>query len=125
MKSRVQSRAWRSVCVALCVLAVAGRISLAHSADIDIWLDPGHGGKDPGGRGFDQVSPYPEKTANLEISTLVYNLLGTATYSRFMTHYGDSYPTLPQRVGMANGLVANEDAEIGTCQAFVSIHQNS
>lgn len=42
-----------------------------------------------------------------------------------MTRYADSYPTLSQRVGMANGLTANEAAEIGTCQAFVSIHMNS
>jgi len=42
-----------------------------------------------------------------------------------MTRYGDSYPTLSQRVGMANGLEANEAAELGTCQAFVSIHMNS
>jgi N-acetylmuramoyl-L-alanine amidase len=97
----------------------------AGAADIDIWLDAGHGGRDPGASGFDQVSAYPEKTATIEVTTRVFNLLGTAGFSRFMTRYGDSYPTLSQRVGMANGLEANEAAEIGTCQAFVSIHMNS
>lgn len=99
--------------------------SRAEAADIDIWLDAGHGGRDAGAKGFNQVSPYPEKTATIETATRVFNLLGTAGFFTFMTRYGDSYPTLSQRVGMANGLEANEAAEIGTCQAFVSIHMNS
>lgn len=97
----------------------------ADAADIDIWLDAGHGGRDSGATGFDKVSVYPEKSATIEVSTRVFNLLGTAGFFTFMTRYGDSYPTLSQRVGMANGLEANEAAEIGTCQAFVSIHMNS
>ncbi len=97
----------------------------ARAADIDIWLDAGHGGRDSGATGFDKSSVYPEKSATLEVSTKVFNLLGTAGFFTFMTRYGDSYPTLSQRVGMANGLEANEAAEIGTCQAFVSIHMNS
>lgn len=97
----------------------------AQAADIDIWLDAGHGGRDAGATGFNQVSVYPEKTATIEVATRVFNLLGTAGFFTFMTRYGDSYPTLSQRVAMANGLEANEAAEIGTCQAFVSIHMNS
>lgn len=115
-----------AVVVGLATFAAVGAIhGQATAADIDIWLDAGHGGRDPGAPGYDQASPYRERTANLEVATKVYNLLGTAGFFTFMTRYGDSYPTLTQRVGMANGLVANEAAELGTCQAFVSIHMNS
>ncbi len=127
--SSLGSRARVGALVTLLGLLTLGSIDpsppLARAADIDIWLDAGHGGRDSGATGFDKVSVYPEKAATLEVSTKVFNLLGTAGFFTFMTRYGDNYPTLPQRVGMANGLEANEAAEIGTCQAFVSIHMNS
>lgn len=130
MKSRA-TKALTSVGKLLCLPVLLALASLharppqARAADIDIWLDAGHGGLDSGATGFDKVSVYPEKSATLEVSDKVLNLLGTAGFLTFMTRYGDSYPTLSQRVGMANGLEANEAAEIGTCQAFVSIHMNS
>jgi len=108
------------VLVALTLLCVDRTDTIA--ADIDIWVDPGHGGGDVGAPGFDQA--YPEKVATLEIATKVHNLLRTAAFMTFMTRYEDDYPTLADRVAMANGFEANEAGEIGTCQAVVSIHMN-
>jgi N-acetylmuramoyl-L-alanine amidase len=122
---QARARALLIVLNLFALITINARPPRASAADIDIWLDAGHGGGDAGALGFDQASPYPEKTATLEVATKVFNLLGTAGFVTFMTRYGDSYPTLSQRVGMANGVVANEAAEIGTCQAFVSVHMNS
>jgi N-acetylmuramoyl-L-alanine amidase len=77
-------------------------------------IDAGHGGKDPGAK---TASGLYEATFNLSIVLKVKELLDKesriqATYTRT----DDSYPTLQERVDIANKLKAD---------AFVSIHANS
>ncbi|MBD3918856.1 N-acetylmuramoyl-L-alanine amidase [Paenibacillus sp. PR3] len=77
-------------------------------------IDAGHGGKDPGAS---TASGLLEKTFNLSIVLKVKDLLDKekriqVTYTRT----GDTYPTLQDRVDIANKLKAD---------AFISVHANS
>jgi N-acetylmuramoyl-L-alanine amidase len=77
-------------------------------------IDAGHGGKDPGAK---TATGLYEKTFNLSIVLKVKELLDKekriqVTYTRT----GDTYPSLQDRVDIANKLKAD---------AFISIHANS
>jgi N-acetylmuramoyl-L-alanine amidase len=78
-----------------------------------IVLDPGHGGKDPGAKGYSGVK---EKEVVLDISKRIKSLLQDAGLTVIMTRDSDTYPTLIQRTEMAS---KNE------VDLFVSIHANS
>ena len=92
-----------------------------------ILIDPGHGGKDPGAIGEHTVNGKKlrvvEKEVTLDISRKLYDAL-KAKYpdKRIMiTREGDSYPSLEDRVDMANAVeLASNEAII-----YVSIHANS
>lgn len=79
-------------------------LSFADHSNITILIDPGHGGKDPGHLPLSQ-SHMQEKDIALEISLkiggyLTYNL----SHVKVMyTRTTDVYPTLDERVEMANG----------------------
>ena len=76
-----------------------------------IVIDPGHGGKDPGA-----VGKYnKEKTVTLSIGKYVAYFLKKDGYKVVMTRTKDTYPTLAQRVELANKVHAT---------LFVSIHAN-
>ena len=81
-------------------------------------IDPGHGGTDPG-------ATYPvgvknpdvkEKDITLDISLIVEEELENAGIKVIMTREGDSYPTLKERVELAN----SSEADL-----YVSIHINA
>lgn len=97
----------------------------APAADVDVWIDPGHGGAAPGALGFDQASPYREKQAALEVSSSLLSVLGQTGFSAYMTRYGDEDVPLEKRAAMASGTESNSAAEQGVCQLFISIHMNS
>ncbi|RXT14933.1 N-acetylmuramoyl-L-alanine amidase [Ammoniphilus sp. CFH 90114] len=79
-----------------------------------IMLDPGHGGKDPGAKG---VSSNREKDLTLTISTLLKEELRQYKGLQVIeTRSDDSYPTLQDRVLMANEIQAD---------LFLSIHANA
>lgn len=78
-----------------------------------IAIDPGHGGPDPGAIG---PAGSHEKNFNLAMAQQLEILLQSAGAEVVMTREGDEYPTLSERVGIANLL--NTDI-------FVSIHCNS
>ncbi len=92
-----------------------------------IIIDPGHGGKDPGaigefgsGKGRFRIL---EKDVALSVGKDVHARLA-ARYpekSLLITREGDTYPTLDERVDMANEL------ELGINEAiiFISIHANA
>ena len=81
-------------------------------------LDPGHGGTDPG-------ATYPvgvknpivkEKDITLDVALRVKGQLEAAGFKVIMTRTGDVYPTLKERVEMANSSSAD---------LYVSIHVNA
>jgi len=80
---------------------------------IKIFIDPGHGGKDPGAVGNGLL----EKDLTLKIAKRVKELL--AAYENVevkMSRTGDTYPTLSERARVANAWGAD---------FFLSIHINS
>ncbi|WP_405154829.1 N-acetylmuramoyl-L-alanine amidase [Paenibacillus sp. FSL K6-0108] len=77
-------------------------------------IDPGHGGKDPGST---SITNKPEKEYNLALALKVQALLlNEPDIELVMTRDGDTYPTRPERVQLANQLNAD---------VFVSIHGNN
>lgn len=77
-------------------------------------IDPGHGGSDPG---TISITNKPEKEYNLALAHKVQALLlNEPNIELVMTREGDTYPTRPERVQLANQLNAD---------VFVSIHGNS
>ncbi len=82
-------------------------------AETVIWIDPGHGGADPG-----TLSPhgFPEKDANLRVAREVRRALETQGYQVRMTREDDTTRTLHDRPKEAHRMKAD---------AFVSIHHNA
>jgi len=92
-----------------------------------ILIDPGHGGKDPGTVGrhtFNGKSEVIyEKDIVLQVSKVLSNDL-KKTYPHkkiFLTRTEDTYPTLKERVQMANNIDLKENEAI----IFLSIHVNA
>ena len=77
-----------------------------------IVIDPGHGGKDPGAIGLFGLE---EKNITLSIGKYVTYFLRKDGYRVYMTRTSDTYPTLADRVRLANRVKAD---------VFVSIHAN-
>jgi N-acetylmuramoyl-L-alanine amidase len=107
--------------------AEADAISRSHFSIAAILIDPGHGGKDPGAIGELSVAGKKlrvvEKEVTLEISRKLYAALKAKYPDKqiLITREGDSYPTLEDRVDMANSVdLAPNEAII-----YVSIHANS
>lgn len=92
-----------------------------------VLIDPGHGGRDPGTIGnYDaggKKVQIIEKDVNLAVSRALYKSL-TDTFPDkkvLLTRDDDSYPTLEERVAMANGIAFKPNEAI----IFVSIHTNA
>ena len=94
-----------------------------HYSVAAILIDPGHGGKDTGAIGEIAGMRLLEKDITLEVSRRVVDLLKSRYPLRriLVTRKGDSYPTLDDRVAMANSIdMTKEEAVI-----YVSIHANA
>ncbi|WP_052427418.1 N-acetylmuramoyl-L-alanine amidase [Neobacillus niacini] len=86
--------------------------SAAFKKPVTVFLDPGHGGKDPGA-----VSGiYHEADLNLAVAKKVESLLSNRGYQVYMSRTNDTYLGLIDRPQMANNLAAD---------ILVSIHTNS
>jgi len=88
-----------------------------------ILVDPGHGGKDTGAIAEVGGLRLLEKDLTLEVSKRVVDLLKASYPDRkiLITREGDTYPTLDDRVAMANSAgLRNDEAVI-----YVSIHANA
>ena len=79
---------------------------------VTVFLDPGHGGIDPGAIG----GRYQEADLNLAVAKKVQSLLINKGYTVFMSRNNDTTVGLYERPQMANDLGAD---------IFVSIHHNS
>jgi len=92
-----------------------------------IFLDPGHGGKDPGAIGTHKnkgrTFRVMEKSAVLEVGKNLRSKLVTTYPDKkiLMSRTGDTYPTLDDRVKMANRVKLGPNETI----LFVSIHANA
>jgi N-acetylmuramoyl-L-alanine amidase/PKD repeat protein len=94
------------------LLLPAGNTLSAAGNGIKVFIDPGHGGKDPGA----VWNGLKEKDANLAIANKLKTKLEAAGFTVVMRRTGDQYHTLDEIVSMAN----NSKADI-----FISIHNNA
>lgn len=92
-----------------------------------VLLDPGHGGRDPGTIGVhkagDNNLKLIEKDIVLKVAKIVYKLLKLNYPDKkiLLTRSDDSYPTLEERVEMANRVSLGENEAI----IFLSVHANA
>jgi N-acetylmuramoyl-L-alanine amidase len=92
-----------------------------------IIVDPGHGGKDTGAIGTHTIGGKPfrlvEKDITLMVSKELHARLSTAYPDKrvLLTREGDTYPTLEDRVAIANAVPLKENEAI----IFVSVHANA
>ena len=92
-----------------------------------ILIDPGHGGKDPGAVGTytenGETVSVREKDVVLSVASTLYEQLRARYPDKriLMTRSGDTYPSLEDRVNLANSVeLAKHEAVI-----YVSIHANA
>lgn len=92
-----------------------------------ILIDPGHGGKDPGASGSytegGTTITVREKDVTLSVGQRLYEMLSAKYPDKqiLMTRTDDSYPSLEDRVNMANSVeLARHEAII-----YVSVHANA
>jgi len=83
------------------------------STNVTVMLDAGHGGKDTGAPG--RYGP-DEKHITLDTTLRIAKALAARGIRVVLTRNSDTYPTLPQRIAMANRLRP---------KLFVSIHADS
>ena len=109
------------------VFADAQALARSHFSVAAILIDPGHGGKDPGAIGEHVVAGKKLRVVEKEITLAVSLKLYAALKARFpdkrilVTRDDDSYPSLEDRVELANSVeLAPNEAII-----YVSIHANS
>ena len=107
--------------------AEADSLARSHFSIAAILIDPGHGGKDPGAIGEQTIAGKKirvvEKEVTLEISRKLFSALKAKFPDKqiLITREGDSYPTLEDRVEIANSVeLASNEAII-----YISIHANS
>ncbi len=81
-----------------------------------IIIDPGHGGKDPGGLG---VGGLEEKKLVLEFSKILSKYLEKQNLKVFLTRSTDSYMTLKERIDLVKRLI-----DRGYNPLFISVHGN-
>jgi N-acetylmuramoyl-L-alanine amidase len=92
-----------------------------------IIVDPGHGGKDPGASGTHIINGRPltlvEKDLTLRVSRDLHAQLSAAYPDKrvLLTRTGDTYPTLEDRVLIANSVPLKDNEAI----VFISIHANA
>jgi len=88
-----------------------------------IVIDPGHGGKDPGAIGEFDDFKLQEKDVNLTIAHRLAELLQIRYPGRtiLLTRTDDTYPSLEQRVEMANTVKLDETEAV----IYISIHSNA
>jgi len=99
------------ISLAIICLPAAGKI-YAQSGKIIVFIDAGHGGRDPGAVRFG----LQEKDANLDIALRLKSKLEASGFTVIMTRTDDRYLSLDDRVNMAN----SSGADI-----FLSIHNNA
>lgn len=114
------------------VTALAGGLAHAISAEslfriAAIIVDPGHGGKDTGAIGSHTINGKTvrivEKEVTLKVSKDLYSRLtqGFPDKQVLMTREGDTYPSLDERVSLANSVSLKENEAI----IYISIHVNA
>ncbi|MDH4338539.1 MAG: N-acetylmuramoyl-L-alanine amidase [Candidatus Krumholzibacteria bacterium] len=114
---------------AILFTVIVGLITLAAGnvpAQIDIWVDPGHGGWDSGAEGFNGPAVPNEKELNIGVASRLENRLTALGYYAYRTQNYDTTYTQPwQRRQIANGQRSNDQGIRSSCRLLISVHMNS
>lgn len=97
----------------------------AQAQQIDVWVDPGHGGTDKGTAPSDNNPLHSESLLALQQSSALVNSLLNLAYSAELTRNSDITMTKARRWKIANGTATNDLGIQATCQVFISIHMNA
>jgi N-acetylmuramoyl-L-alanine amidase len=107
--------------------AEADAVARTHFSIAAVLIDPGHGGKDPGAIGELTVGGKKQRVVEKEVTFEISRKLYASLKAKYpdkqilITREGDSYPTLEDRVEIANSVeLASNEAII-----YISIHANS
>lgn len=107
------------------ILVILFCIAPSAVAQVDVWIDPGHGGDDPGNLGISGDPAKYEKNIALQVSNLLHSRLGQLGFSSFLTRTGDIFWTLEERAWIASGLRRNQDSLQAVGQMVVCVHMNA
>lgn len=96
------------------------------AAQIDVWIDPGHGGGDPGAVGYNGPALPNEKELNIAVAGYLQNELLALGYESCRTQNSDAtYFDKITRAQIANGESENDEGFRAPGLIFISIHMNS
>lgn len=121
----MSAQAWLQILVFLTALGVGIGDARDARGQVDVWIDPGHGGGDPGNPGFDGVAAHREKHVCLEVSQVLSSRLSQIGYTSLLTRNGDHDVSKEDRAAMAIGLVPNDEDQAEPGQMQVGIHMNA
>jgi N-acetylmuramoyl-L-alanine amidase len=100
-------------------------IPRAAVAQVDVWIDPGHGGPKPGNLGYSQIPARYEKALALAQSERLESRLIQIGYRALKTRNGDNNPSFQRRADMASGLATNDLDQQEPGQMLSIIHMNA
>ncbi len=119
-----QSSITKLIMIAVCF--IGSFIGGPAYGQLDVWIDPGHGGNDPGALGIDGASLPNEKELNIGVAYYLENDLTGLGYFAYRTqNYDTTYYQPSQRREIANGERPNDQGIQLPCRLLVSIHMNS
>lgn len=91
---------------------------------VDVWIDAGHGGRDPGNLGADRATERQEKHLVLAVARELADELRRRGYTAELVRDDDRFLTLGQRSRIANGEIPAPDGTQARGRLFVSLHLN-
>jgi N-acetylmuramoyl-L-alanine amidase len=115
----------RASAIVVLIIGLFASPARATTSEIDVWVDPGHGGTEIGTHGFNGDAPPNEKDITFPIADRVeLTLFGLGFFCVHKTRNSDRTLTFKDRALIANGELANDEPFTATCRLFVSIHLN-
>ncbi len=91
---------------------------------VDVWIDAGHGGRDPGNLGASRDPARQEKQLVLAVSRHFRQALDRRGYDALLVRDDDRFLTLGQRSRIANGEIPDADGRQARGRLVVSLHLN-
>lgn len=101
-------------------------VGLSHAQPVlGAWIDPGHGGKDPGAVGIDGDAAPNEEHLTLAISLVVQSRLAQLGYLSLLTRNSDFYWTKTRRAQIAAGEAQDDQGDQEQAVVCVSVHADA
>lgn len=120
-----------AVRIRLLLLVALYLVTLAMQANpargqVDVWVDPGHCCQKPGAVGFNGPAPPNEMDLTFDVADwLQGKLFGLGYFTYKTVNHPTSFFEPSERAFIANGTIANDDADQGLSRLLISVHMNS